>query len=128
MTRYVTDEAAQAALAALSIDEARKQGQSKAELIRAEEARKATLAAGLRGVRPCLMTTATTILALIPVLTSTGRGSDIMVPMAIPSFGGMLIEIMTMLVVPVLYCSVQEWKLQLGIEDPRFAQHEQSQA
>jgi Cu(I)/Ag(I) efflux system membrane protein CusA/SilA len=69
------------------------------------------------------MTTATTILALIPVLTSTGRGSDIMVPMAIPSFGGMVIEVMTMLVVPVLYCSVQEWKLRLGIEDPRFAEH-----
>lgn len=88
-----------------------------------EEARAATLAAGLRRVRPCLMTTATTILALIPVLTSTGRGSDIMVPMAIPSFGGMLIEIMTMLVVPVLYCSVQEWKLTFGIEDPRFQEH-----
>ena len=87
------------------------------------EARQATLAAGLRRVRPCLMTTATTILALLPVLTSTGRGSDIMVPMAIPSFGGMLIEIMTMLVVPVLYCSVQEWKLKLNIVDPRFEQH-----
>ena len=45
----------------------------------AKEAREATLAAGIRRVRPCLMTTATTILALIPVLTSTGRGSDIMV-------------------------------------------------
>ncbi len=88
------------------------------------EARAATLAAGMRRVRPCLMTTATTILALIPVLTSTGRGSDIMVPMAIPSFGGMLIEIMTMLIVPVLYCSVQEWKLRLGIQDPRFVEHD----
>ncbi|MCA9088022.1 MAG: efflux RND transporter permease subunit [Planctomycetaceae bacterium] len=88
-----------------------------------DEARLATLEAGLRRVRPCLMTTATTILALLSVLTSTGRGSDIMVPMAIPSFGGMLIEIMTMLVVPVLYCSVQEWKLRLGIKDPRFAEH-----
>jgi Cu(I)/Ag(I) efflux system membrane protein CusA/SilA len=87
------------------------------------DARRATLAAGVRRVRPCLMTTATTILALLPVLTSTGRGSDIMVPMAIPSFGGMLIEVMTMLVVPVLYCSVQEWKLRFGIEDPRFAEH-----
>ncbi|GIW80753.1 MAG: cation transporter [Gemmatales bacterium] len=87
------------------------------------EAREATLAAGLRRVRPCLMTTATTILALIPVLTSTGRGSDIMVPMAIPSFGGMVIEIMTMLVVPVLYCAVQEWKIKLGVDDPRFAEH-----
>ncbi|MFH1613720.1 MAG: efflux RND transporter permease subunit [Planctomycetota bacterium] len=67
--------------------------------------------AGTRRVRPCLMTTATTILALIPVLTSTGRGSDIMVPMAIPVFGGMTIEILTMLVVPVLYSSVKEFKL-----------------
>ncbi len=78
-----------------------------------QEIRTATVAAGLRRVRPCLMTTATTILALIPVLTSTGRGSDVMVPMAIPSFGGMLIEIITMLIVPVLYCWVQEIKFKL---------------
>jgi Cu(I)/Ag(I) efflux system membrane protein CusA/SilA len=45
-----------------------------------------------------------------------------MVPMAIPSFGGMAIEIMTMLVVPVLYCLAMEWKLRLGIDDPRFAE------
>jgi Cu(I)/Ag(I) efflux system membrane protein CusA/SilA len=70
--------------------------------------------AGNRRVRACLMTTATTILALLPVLTSTGRGSDIMVPMAIPSFGGMAIEIVTMLVVPVLYCWRQELKISNG--------------
>ncbi|MFO7716769.1 efflux RND transporter permease subunit [Desulfosarcina sp.] len=68
------------------------------------EIRDMVIASGLRRVRPCVMTTATTLLALIPVLTSTGRGSDIMVPMAIPAFGGMLFEVMTMLVVPVLYC------------------------
>jgi Cu(I)/Ag(I) efflux system membrane protein CusA/SilA len=88
-----------------------------------KEAREATLAAGLRRVRPALMTVATTILALLPILTSTGRGSDIMVPMAIPSFGGMCIVIITMFTVPVLYCSVQEWKLRLGVKDPRFAEH-----
>jgi Cu(I)/Ag(I) efflux system membrane protein CusA/SilA len=70
--------------------------------------RQNVIQAGTRRVRPCLMTTATTILALIPVLTSTGRGSDIMVPMAIPAFGGMTIEILTMLVVPVSYSSVKE--------------------
>ena len=73
--------------------------------------RRATLEAGLRRVRPCLMTTATTILALIPVLTSSGRGADIMVPMAIPTFGGMAIAVITMLVVPVLYSAVEECKL-----------------
>jgi len=53
--------------------------------------RAAVIEAGQKRIRPCLMTTATTILALLPILTSTGRGSDIMIPMAIPSFGGMLI-------------------------------------
>ena len=72
------------------------------------EIRKAVIKAGSRRVRPCLMTTATTILALLAVLTSTGRGSDIMVPMAIPVFGGMTIEVMTMLVVPVLYSLIKE--------------------
>ncbi|MFA5293247.1 MAG: efflux RND transporter permease subunit [Phycisphaerae bacterium] len=73
--------------------------------------RQAVIKAGNRRIRPCLMTTATTILALLPVLTSTGRGADIMIPMAIPSFGGMSIEILTMLIVPVLYCMLKEKNL-----------------
>jgi Cu(I)/Ag(I) efflux system membrane protein CusA/SilA len=76
-----------------------------------DEIRALVIEAGTRRVRPCLMTTATTLLALLPVLTSTGRGSDIMVPMAIPGFGGMAIEIITMLVVPVLYSALKERKL-----------------
>ena len=73
-----------------------------------DDIREAVVEAGTRRVRPCLMTTATTILALLPVLTATGRGSDIMVPMAIPAFGGMALEVLTMLVVPVLYCAARE--------------------
>jgi len=77
----------------------------------AGEVRSATLEASLRRIRPALMTSATTILALIPVLTSTGRGADVMVPMAIPSFGGMLFALITVFVVPVLYCAIEEGKL-----------------
>ena len=73
--------------------------------------RDATVRSGQRRIRAALMTGTTTILALIPVLTSTGRGSDIMVPMAIPSFGGMTIEILTMLIVPVLYCWIKEIRI-----------------
>ena len=75
------------------------------------ELRAVILEAGSRRVRPAMMTTATTIIALLPVLTSTGKGSDIMVPMAIPLFGGMTIEVMTMFMVPVLYSMWQEGKL-----------------
>ncbi|NLF30914.1 MAG: efflux RND transporter permease subunit [Planctomycetes bacterium] len=79
-----------------------------------KDLREATVTAGNRRIRACLMTTATTILALMPVLTSTGRGSDVMVPMAIPSLGGMVIEMLSLFVVPVLYCAVQEAKLRFG--------------
>uniref|UniRef100_UPI004048C936 efflux RND transporter permease subunit n=1 Tax=Algoriphagus sp. TaxID=1872435 RepID=UPI004048C936 len=84
-----------------------------------EEIRAAVLEAGKRRVLPCMMTTATTLLALIPIFTSTGRGSDIMVPMAIPALGGMLLEITTVFIVPTLYCWWAERKLnQKGIEIP----------
>ena len=73
-----------------------------------EGVRATALLAGTRRVRPCLMTTATTLLALLPVLTATGRGADVLIPMAIPSFGGMLVEVVTMLVVPILYCWREE--------------------
>jgi len=75
--------------------------------------RETTVEGAMRRIRPCLMTSATTILALIPILASTGRGSDIMVPMAIPSFGGMLVVLVSVFVVPVLYCAVREieWRL-----------------
>ena len=73
-----------------------------------EAVRISVLEAGTKRVRPAMMTAATTIIALIPVLTSTGKGSDIMVPMAIPLFGGMIIQVMTMFVVPVLYSMWQE--------------------
>lgn len=78
------------------------------------EIRQAVIIAGTRRVRPCLMTTATTLLALLPILTSTGRGSDIMVPMAIPSFGGMTIALITLFIVPVLYSAWQERMLKNG--------------
>lgn len=79
-----------------------------------DEVRDAVVAGGLRRVRPAMMTTATTILALLPILTSTGRGADIMLPMAIPSFGGMLFQTLTMFTVPILYSIWQEtrfWKI-----------------
>ncbi|EWH12624.1 putative copper/silver resistance-related permease [Cellulophaga geojensis KL-A] len=77
-----------------------------------KEIRASVVEAGEKRIRPCLMTTATTILALLPILTSTGRGSDIMIPMAIPSFGGMLIALITLFVVPVLY----SWKAEVQLK------------
>ncbi len=72
--------------------------------------RMAVAEAGLKRIRPAVMTSATTIIALLPILTSTGRGADIMVPMAIPAFGGMLAAAVTYFIVPVLYSWREERK------------------
>ncbi|WP_282051251.1 efflux RND transporter permease subunit [Maribacter aquivivus] len=77
-----------------------------------KEIRIAVLNAGKKRIRPCLMTTATTLLALLPVLTAKGHGKDILIPMAIPAFGGMLVALVTLLIVPVLYSLWQELKLE----------------
>jgi Cu(I)/Ag(I) efflux system membrane protein CusA/SilA len=78
--------------------------------------RDSVVEAGEKRIRPCLMTTATTLLALLPILTSTGRGSDIMIPMAIPSFGGMLIALITLFVVPVLFGWKKELELKVNVK------------
>ena len=83
----------------------KRQPQTKHEII------EAVVEAGKKRVRPAAMTTATTLIALLPVLSSTGKGADVMVPMSIPTFGGMLIQTMTMFVVPVLQCWWRESEL-----------------
>ena len=76
-----------------------------------EGIRNAVVEAGYRRIKPAVMTSATTIIALLPILTSTGRGADIMIPMAIPAFGGMIFAAVTYFIVPVLYSMREERKL-----------------
>jgi copper/silver efflux system protein len=78
-----------------------------------EQIYKTVLEAAQRRVRPCLMTTGTTMLALLPILTSTGKGSEIMIPMAIPAFGGMFTLLISLLLVPVLYAVWKEMELKV---------------
>jgi Cu(I)/Ag(I) efflux system membrane protein CusA/SilA len=86
-----------------------------------QDIRDATVEAGLRRIRPCLMTTCTTVVALLPVLTSTGRGADVAKAMAWPVFGGMLVALLTLFVVPVVFCGFKELKMNLGLHDHYWA-------
>ncbi len=94
------------------------------------EVRALVIRAGERRVRPCVMTTATTLLALLPILTSPGRGSDLMVPMALPSVGGVVLALVTLFTVPVLYSIGEERAVKQrqrdGIGAPQPS-HEQGQ-
>lgn len=76
------------------------------------EIREAVVTAALKRIRPAAVTSATTVIALLPVLTSTGRGADIMIPMAIPAFGGMIVAAVSWFTVPVLYEILQRNKLE----------------
>ncbi len=79
------------------------------------ELREEVYQAGLKRIRPCVMTTITTLAALLPVLLSTGRGSDVARAMAWPVFGGMLIEPFTTFVVPTIYCGYLELRVRRGL-------------
>ena len=82
-----------------------------------DELRGAIYQAGVRRIRPCVMTTITTLAALLPVMFSTGRGADVARAMALPVFGGMLVEPFTSFIVPTMYCAYMEIKLRIGLED-----------
>jgi Cu(I)/Ag(I) efflux system membrane protein CusA/SilA len=73
--------------------------------------REKIVAAGTERIRPTLITTATTIVALIPLFTSQGKGSEIMIPMAIPTLGGMFVQLITLIIVPVLFAWVEEARI-----------------
>jgi Cu(I)/Ag(I) efflux system membrane protein CusA/SilA len=66
--------------------------------------------AGKRRIRPLVMTTTTTVIALLPVMWATGQGSEVMRPMAIPTLGGMGIELISLFVVPVIFSFIEEKK------------------
>ena len=91
-----------------------------------DDIRAATIDAGARRIRPCLMTTATTLVALLPVLLSDGRGADVARAMALPVFGGMLVESITLFVVPVVFCGFKEFKMNLGLDDRHWSGSEET--
>jgi copper/silver efflux system protein len=79
-----------------------------------QDIRDIVMEAGRRRIRPCLMTAFTTFAALLPVMIATGRGADVARAMALPVFFGMFIELISLFVVPVLYCGYLEFKLSMN--------------
>lgn len=65
----------------------------------------AVVTAGKSRLRPVLMTTATTILGMIPMAVSSGQGAEMWSPMAIAVIGGLTVStILTLIYVPAMYC------------------------
>jgi Cu(I)/Ag(I) efflux system membrane protein CusA/SilA len=85
-----------------------------------DDIREHVIRAGTQRVRPCLMTSATTVLSLMPVLTSDGRGADLMIPIALPAVGGLTIELLSLFVLPVSYCALKEMLWRTGLRRGHF--------
>ena len=69
--------------------------------------REAILQAGPIRLRPILMTTAATVLGMLPLALGFGAGAELRIPMAIAIMGGLLTStVLSLLVVPVVYDSL----------------------
>ena len=75
----------------------------------------ATVEGALLRVRPKIMTVATTVIGLLPLLWATGTGSDVMKPIAVPLIGGMVTStIHVLLVTPIIFLIVKQRELRRG--------------
>jgi len=71
---------------------------------------KALLVAGQRRLKPILMTSLTTILALVPMLFSSGLGAELQAPLAIALIGGMLLgTVVSLYFIPLCYYYLATW-------------------
>jgi len=81
--------------------------------------RESILEAGRVRLRPIVMTTATTVLGLLPMALGIGRGSDLRAPLAIAVIGGLSVATaLTLIVVPVVFQTVERARVRLWGEAP----------
>ena len=77
-----------------------------------ENLKEIILSGATQRVRPLLMTVLANIIGLIPILASSGTGSDVMKPIAIPFVFGLITSTLFVLIVlPVIYNLLKEWEL-----------------
>jgi HAE1 family hydrophobic/amphiphilic exporter-1 len=98
--------------------------------LRAEGAslREALRQAGLRRMRPILMTTGTTVLGLLPMALGMGEGGELRAPLAITVIGGLTVAtLLTLVVIPVLYDLVERRRERTAEAAPAAVPPERSQ-
>jgi Cu(I)/Ag(I) efflux system membrane protein CusA/SilA len=88
-----------------------KKGNSR-ETITSEDLREYTIQGAAKRLRPKIMTVSVTLFALIPILWSSGVGSDVMKPIVMPMVGGVITSaIYILLVTPLVFLIGKEYEL-----------------
>jgi Cu(I)/Ag(I) efflux system membrane protein CusA/SilA len=81
--------------------------------------RRAIIHGAVERVRPKMMTVVAIMAGLLPILWSTGTGSEVMRRIAVPMVGGMVSStLLTLLVIPAIYAIVKGWRLPHRVEAP----------
>lgn len=81
----------------------------------------AILEAGPERLRPILMTSAAMVLGMLPTAVSNSEGSEFRSPMAVAVIGGVISStLLSLIVVPVFYLTVENMKASLGRLRARF--------
>ena len=77
---------------------------------------KAAMDGSVLRLRPKLMTVATSLIGLLPIMWGTGTGSDLMKPLATPLIGGIMTSlVLILIVIPVIWSLLKEWEMKRGI-------------
>ena len=88
---------------------------SQGEAFTAEDLYHAIMEGAVERVRPKMMTVAAIMLSLLPILWSTGTGSEVMQRIAVPLVGGMLSStVLTLVVIPAIYALVKGGQFRTG--------------
>jgi Cu(I)/Ag(I) efflux system membrane protein CusA/SilA len=96
------------------LEEAVKRYRAEGNLKSTDDLRAAVMEGAVERVRPKLMTVATTIIALLPILLGHGTGSEVMQRIAAPMIGGLLSStILTLVIVPILFYLVHRRRLKI---------------
>lgn len=94
------------------LDEAVKRKHAELGRLNPESLRDAVMEGALLRLRPKVMTVTTIVFGLLPIMLSTGAGSEVMKPLATPVFGGMMSSLLHVLIVtPVIFYWLRLWEL-----------------
>ncbi len=94
------------------LDEAYDEWTARGQMNNDEDLKAAVVYGAVQRVRPKIMTVATLIIGLVPIMWATGSGADVMKRIAAPMIGGMVTStILTLVIIPALYFSWKKWEI-----------------
>jgi Cu(I)/Ag(I) efflux system membrane protein CusA/SilA len=95
-----------------ALAEVREKRRLEGAILSREDLQRAIMHGAVERVRPKMMTVVAIMAGLLPILWSTGTGSEVMRRIAVPMIGGMVSStILTLLVIPAIYAIIKGWRL-----------------